>query len=85
MTKALKKLLALTAATAACSVAFAEKVEVDAKTPEYKTVAGVSGNLNSIGSDTLNNLMTFWAEQFKAKYPNVKIQIEGKGLSLIHI
>lgn len=53
--------------------------EVDANLPTYKTVSGVSGNLNSIGSDTLNNLMTLWAEGFKAKYPNVNIQIEGKG------
>jgi phosphate transport system substrate-binding protein len=41
----------------------------------------VSGNLNSIGSDTLNNLMTLWAEGFQAVYPNVRIQIEGKGSS----
>lgn len=54
---------------------------VDPKLPEYGRVAGVSGNLNSIGSDTLNNLMTLWAEGFQAVYPNVKIQIEGKGSS----
>jgi len=42
-------------------------------------VSGISGNLNSIGSDTLNNVMTFWAEGFKKVYPNVNIQIEGKG------
>lgn len=47
----------------------------------YERVSGVSGNLNSIGSDTLNNLMTLWAEGFRKKYPNVKIQIEGKGSS----
>lgn len=46
---------------------------------EYQPVSGISGNLNSIGSDTLNNLMTFWAEGFQAVYPNVNIQIEGKG------
>ncbi len=63
----------------AASVVRAEKVEVDTAIPEYKTVSGVSGNLNSIGSDTLNNLMTLWAEGFKALYPNVNIQIEGKG------
>jgi phosphate transport system substrate-binding protein len=80
MTTTLQKLFALaTASLAVTAVAVAGQVEVDAKMPEYKTVAGVSGNLNSIGSDTLNNLMTFWAEGFKAKYPNVKIQIEGKG------
>ena len=48
---------------------------------DYKQVSGVSGNLNSIGSDTLNNLMTLWAEGFRKEYPNVKIQIEGKGSS----
>ncbi len=52
---------------------------VDEGLPAYTTVGGVSGNLNSIGSDTLNNLMTFWAEGFQASYPNVNIQIEGKG------
>jgi phosphate transport system substrate-binding protein len=34
-----------------------------------------------MGSDTLNNLMTLWAEGFRAIYPNVNIQIEGKGSS----
>ena len=53
----------------------------DPALPEYQRVSGVSGNLNSIGSDTLNNLMTLWAEGFQAIYPNVKIQIEGKGSS----
>ena len=54
---------------------------VDKDLPRYEPVAGVSGNLNSTGSDTLNNLMTLWAEGFKALYPNVNIQIEGKGSS----
>ncbi len=54
-------------------------VDVDAAIKSYEPVSGVSGNLNSIGSDTLNNLMTYWAEGFQAVYPNVKIQIEGKG------
>ena len=47
--------------------------------PSYQRVGGVSGSLSSIGSDTLNNLMTFWAEGFAKQYPNVKVQIEGKG------
>lgn len=54
---------------------------VDPGLPTYQTVSGITGNLNSIGSDTLNNLMTYWAEGFKALYPNVNIQIEGKGSS----
>jgi len=47
----------------------------------YRKQAGVSGNLNSIGSDTLNNLMTLWGEGFRKHYRNVRIQIEGKGSS----
>ena len=60
-------------------VATLPAVEADAALPVYAPVSGISGNLNSIGSDTLNNLMTFWAEGFQAVYPNVKIQVEGKG------
>lgn len=59
----------------------AAQVAVDSHLPTYIRVSGVSGNLNSIGSDTLNNLMTLWAESFRASYPNVNIQIEGKGSS----
>jgi phosphate transport system substrate-binding protein len=57
------------------------QVAVDPALKPYEKVSGVSGNLNSIGSDTLNNLMTLWAEGFRANYPNVNIQIEGKGSS----
>src|SRR5215813_6181417 len=57
------------------------QVAVDPAIKPYEKVSGVSGNLNSIGSDTLNNLMTLWAEGFRAIYPNVNIQIEGKGSS----
>lgn len=65
-----------------CSVpVFAATLEVDPDLPSYQPVSGVSGNLDSIGSDTLNNLMTLWAESFQAIYPNVHIQIEGKGSS----
>ncbi len=57
------------------------QVKIDPKLATYERVGGVSGNLNSIGSDTLNNLMTLWAEGFRAMYPNVNVQIEGKGSS----
>jgi len=81
-----KQLLNLGIATVALALAShqlpaAEALKVDPKLPAYAPVSGVSGNLNSIGSDTLNNLMTLWAEGFQAVYPNVKIQIEGKGSS----
>jgi len=55
--------------------------QVDPGLTSYKAVSGVSGNISSIGSDTLNNLMTLWAESFNKFYPNAKIQIEGKGSS----
>ena len=54
-------------------------VTVDPEVKGYEKVSGVEGNLNSIGSDTLNNLMTYWAEAFGKIYPNVRIQVEGKG------
>ena len=57
------------------------QVQVDPGLPAYKAVSGVSGNISSVGSDTLNNLMTLWAETFSKFYPNAKIQIEGKGSS----
>ena len=63
------------------ALAAAQTIQVDADLPAYEKVSGISGNLNSIGSDTLNNLMTLWAEGYKKIYPNVNIQIEGKGSS----
>lgn len=63
------------------TVVQAGTVQLDPNLKDYTQVSGVSGKLNSIGSDTLNNLMTYWAEGFKAIYPNVTIEIEGKGSS----
>ncbi len=54
---------------------------VDAGVPEYQRTSGVSGNLSSVGSDTLANLMTLWAEEYKRLYPNVNIQIQAAGSS----
>ena len=54
---------------------------LDPKLPEYTKSSGVSGNLSSVGSDTLANLMTLWAEEFKREYPNVNIQIQAAGSS----
>ena len=57
----------------------AQAQQVDPSLPAYQKVSGVSGNVNSVGSDTMNNMMALWAETFRKMYPNVKIQIEGKG------
>lgn len=54
---------------------------IDPNLPHYKLVSGISGNLSSIGSDTMLNQMTLLAEGFRKFYPQVKIQIEGKGSS----
>jgi len=59
----------------------AEMVQVDPAIPPYTPAAMVSGNLNSVGSDTMNNLMTLWAEGFAKTHPAVRIQVEGKGSS----
>jgi phosphate transport system substrate-binding protein len=56
-------------------------IQVDPGIPSYQTVSGVSGSLKSVGSDTLNNLMTLWSEGFRSRYPGVRISIEGKGSS----
>ena len=69
------------AAASLASTAFAAPVAVDPAIASYAKVGGISGNLSSIGSDTLNNVMTLWAETFNRFYPNAKVQIEGKGSS----
>ena len=81
MKKTCATVLAL-AVTAAGAAAFAAgPPRLDPALVPYQAVSAVSGNINSIGSDTLNNLMTLWAETFNKFYPNAKIQIEGKGSS----
>lgn len=61
---------------------YAMAASVDAKLPSYKGgVEGVAGNLSSVGSDTLNNLVTLWSETFKKHYPSVQIQVQGAGSS----
>jgi phosphate transport system substrate-binding protein len=66
---------------ALASAAPAAQVKVDSGLKSYTEVSGVSGNMSSVGSDTLANLMTFWAEGFRKHYPNVRIQVEAKGSS----
>jgi phosphate transport system substrate-binding protein len=72
---------AVTAAVLGAAGAAGAQVKLDPDLPSYKAVSGVSGNISSVGSDTLNNLMTHWAESFNKFYPSAKVQIEGKGSS----
>lgn len=78
--KPMKKLFAAVAMTATCLTASASDL-LDANLPTYTKASGVSGNLSSVGSDTLANLMTLWAEEFKRMYPNVNVQIQAAGSS----
>src|SRR5918994_615544 len=66
---------------AAAAPAGGGAVTLDAGLPEYRPTSGISGNLSSVGSDTMNNLMTLWGETFSRSYPSVRLQVEGKGSS----
>lgn len=70
--------LTFVAAGVGATTAFAA---VDPALPSYEKTSGVSGNLSSVGSDSLANLMTLWAEDFKRSYPNINIQIQAAGSS----
>ncbi len=79
MKKAIVSLLG--AGLALSATALWAESKVDAALPTYAKASGVSGTLSSAGSDTLANLMTLWAEDFKRAYPNVNIQIQAAGSS----
>lgn len=72
-------ILALVLIVSALATATDGALQVDPNVQPYKKVSGVSGNLSSVGSDTLNNLMALWSEGFRKMYPNVNVQVEGKG------
>lgn len=76
--KRLMAALTFAAAGVGAATAFAA---VDPAIPGYEKTTGVSGNLSSVGSDSLANLMTLWAEEYKKQYPNVNIQIQAAGSS----
>ncbi|WP_066017234.1 PstS family phosphate ABC transporter substrate-binding protein [Endozoicomonas atrinae] len=75
----IKKLVTAAALVLASGSAMAS--QLDPSLPAYNKSSGVSGNLSSVGSDTLANLMTLWAEDFKRIYPNVNVQIQAAGSS----
>lgn len=73
--------IGLSSVVTVASMVSLSAVAVDENLPEYKKVSGISGNVSSVGSDTLANMMTFWAEDFKRLYPNVNVQIQAAGSS----
>ena len=78
--KRVTTILAAVAAMGAGTAAY-QAIRVDAAIKPYTKASGVSGSLSSVGSDSMNNLMTLWAETFRKFYPNIKVQVEGKGSS----
>ncbi len=77
----LKKILTAASIATLCASSSLVYAVVDPTLPNYSKASGVSGNLSSVGSDTLANLMTLWAEEYKRFYPNVNIQIQAAGSS----
>lgn len=57
------------------------QVTVDPKLPEYKPRSGVAGKIDTVGSDTMNNVAQLWTEEFKKFYPSVSAAIDAKGSS----
>jgi phosphate transport system substrate-binding protein len=77
----MKRLVTVAALAALAAPALAQQIQVDSALSAYQKTSGVSDAINSVGSDTMNNLMTLWSEAFIKMYPNVKVQVEGKGSS----
>jgi phosphate transport system substrate-binding protein len=63
------------AVTLLTSPAFA----IDPGLPPYQKADGISGQIKSVGSDTLINAMNRWSKGFMALYPDVKITTDGQG------
>lgn len=77
----MRPLSALPLALSALLLPLCAAAGVDPALLAYQPAKGLSGNFSSIGSDTLNNLMTLWAEDFKRHHPSVNIQVQGAGSS----
>lgn len=72
----LHALLGLSYGVLAQSVAVSPATELQSPKPHT-----LSGNLSSVGSDTLANLMSLWADDFNHHYPGVNLQIQAAGSS----
>lgn len=46
---------------------------------EYQVRSGINGTITSMGSDTMSNLLSVWAEEFQSAYPQVNFQIQAAG------
>src|ERR1700691_6139404 len=57
---------------------------VDSAIPRYTKVENVSGELVSVGSDTLTDVMVLCSREFRKMYPQVEIQLEDTGSATAH-
>src|SRR5229473_3285365 len=55
------------------------RAKADTRLPAYKPAKALSGELTSIGTDTMENLMKLWIEDFTKLYPRMTIKMEAKG------
>ena len=60
------KLRLIATALAANLVAIPAAIVLDSHLPVYQAVSSISGQIKSVGSDTLNNEMELWAKGFEA-------------------
>jgi phosphate transport system substrate-binding protein len=75
-------ILGLASGQFGCAEQASNALKIDPELSSYAKQAGeVSGDIKSIGSDTMINLMLRWTDGFKRYYPDVKADIEGKGSS----
>lgn len=75
----MKKILSIMLTAAVAPFTLSAQVAVDPNLPDYQRVSGVSGTLNSVGSNTLTVVLQLLGEGFEGVYPNVNIQIQGAG------
>jgi phosphate transport system substrate-binding protein len=71
--------LALLALTFAATLAQAQAIKVDGSLPAYKPSAGVSGQLNVVGSDTLSPIVNLWFGGFQKLHQNVIMKSTAEG------
>lgn len=67
------------AALAANCLMLSNAIAADPNLPTYQVASGISGQLKSVGSDTLNNEMLLWSKGFMSLYPGVRMEVDGKG------
>ncbi len=77
----IKKAILAVLATGIGVSAVAQDSPLDEDLKPYEPAQGVTGSIKSMGSDTMNNIMTLWGEHFMRVYPGVSVEVVGKGSS----